>query len=160
VAAGQLPEHLLEEIVEVLAAGDALEVGGVSLFRRGEVEAVGAGVVEEIALEAPDLVIHLPPFDERLDEDLHLPGVQGALPGLDRAGRRGDRPLRPLVDEDLLARGRKDKVADAVQVLVGLPGAQVELMEVLDDEPPSMAVKAWGASSRKTRPSLAAANRM
>ena len=81
MAAGQLAEHLLEEIIQVLAAGDPLEVGSVFLFRGREVEPVMVGVVEEVALDPPGLMEHLLPLDEGLDVDLHLAGLQDALPG-------------------------------------------------------------------------------
>ena len=42
----------------------------IELLGRREVEAVGVRVVEEVALDAPDLVVHLPPLGARIDPHL------------------------------------------------------------------------------------------
>ena len=67
VPGGQFAEHLLEEVVEIVAARDVLKVRLVLRLCGLEVEAVVVRVVEEVALDAPDLAVHLPPLGARVN---------------------------------------------------------------------------------------------
>ena len=72
VADGDIAEHLLEEMDEIVTRGETGEVRLETLTRRRPVEAVKVRVVEEIALDPPGIVIHLPPFFARIDVRLEL----------------------------------------------------------------------------------------
>src|SRR5262249_36003406 len=82
-----------EEIVQIAPAGDVVEVRQESLTRRLEIEAVEAGVVEEVAFDAPDFVIHLLPLGARIDAHLDVVELEQTVAGLGRGGGIDDVPL-------------------------------------------------------------------
>ena len=140
----ELAEHLLEQIVEVRAAGEPLEVGLVPLLGRHEIETMMVGVVEEVALDAPRLVVHLSPFREGIDLDFHLVELERLLLRPRRLERGADDPLLVPLVEDLLAVVREPEragslahvaalveAADALDQLVQLARVEVELVEGL-----------------------------
>src|SRR5690348_17664162 len=55
-----------------------------TLFR-SDIQAVMTGIVEKVALDAPDFVVHLIPFHARIDKYFHRAQVQCAFPRLRRA---------------------------------------------------------------------------
>ncbi len=89
----QPPGHLREEIVEIFPASKAREVRRVHLLRLGEIKPVIGGIVEEVALDAPHLLVHLPPFGARVHGELHRVQLQQAFAGLGGLGRIHDGPL-------------------------------------------------------------------
>jgi len=105
-----------------------------------KIESVVSGVVEEVTLDAPSLLVHLFPFGARIHPDLNARGFQGAAGRTGRGGwagrsrrcnhgsRRGDKPLVVLAVEHLLAVVRKLKIADAGQCHVGLLGFKIVAM--------------------------------
>src|SRR4051812_16163878 len=125
-------EHLLEQMNEVRARCQSRQIGLEPSFRRGPIETVELRVVEEIALDAPGIVIHLPPFLARIDIRLELAEVQRATSRLWRLHRRHDRPLRLLAahaDERLLAVACHREKGDAVDELLELPLVEVEAVD-------------------------------
>ncbi len=95
-----------------------------------------AGIVEEVPLDAPDLVVHLLPLRARVHVDLHLRELERPLTGLvrpfPRLGRlRGaaHEPLLALLVEDLLAVRGHDERGHVLQQLVRLPRLQDELLD-------------------------------
>src|SRR5437870_3589357 len=110
------------------------------------------GVIEEIALDAPDFVVHLPPLGAGIDADAHTLKVErtaGAAAG--RGGSRatppacgcsrclggsrgwrlcgGDVPVAALAVEDLLAVGRNGGGADVFEEPLRSAFGQVEAVE-------------------------------
>src|SRR5271156_1747280 len=85
------------------------------------------GIVEKIALDAPDLVIHLVPFRARID--VHLEVFQFQFPIAWLRGGRGwrDEPLRTLLIKSLFAVGRHGKNIDAANKRFLFARGQVEL---------------------------------
>jgi hypothetical protein len=100
VADGDLAQHLGGEIGELGARGEAVEVGLVAGLDLGNAQAVGVGVVEEVALDAPGFVVDLPPLGAGIDDGFNPPRFRG-LPGARVAGLQvvGEAmvqpPLRP-----------------------------------------------------------------
>ena len=140
VAQHQVAGHLAEELVQVLPAGDALQERGVDALRFLQVEAVEVRRVEEVALQAPDLVVHLPPFRPRVDVDLDG-GLERPVALLGRLLRVGDEPLLALGEEHLgpvagEEEGRQAPVhraasVDLLQQLLGLALLQLEARDAL-----------------------------
>ncbi len=64
-------------------------------------------IVEEVALDAPRLVVHLLPFRARIDRDLNVAEVQRPLARLRRAVDAGDGPLAIGAIQHLRAFGRE-----------------------------------------------------
>src|SRR5205085_430114 len=86
-------------------------------------EAVVVRVVEEVALDAPDFVVHLPPLCARVNLHGQVVQLQSALAGLGRLRRRGDEPLLAATEENLLAVVRNVERGDSVEKAVGLGAA-------------------------------------
>ena len=130
-------QHLGEKIVQVAAGDDVPEERLVAFLGRRQVVAVALGVVEELALDAPDLVEHLPPLRPRVDPDLDGVGRQGRARRRGRrrrAGRRhgpqgADEPAVALVVEVLLAVGGQDEGPRAGDDHVGPAGLEIVAMD-------------------------------
>src|SRR5580658_5208782 len=86
-------------------------------------------VVEEIAFDAPDFVVHLFPFGARLDPGFHGIELQRAFAGL--GGRRGgrDEPALTLLIKKLLAAKRDGDILDAGDELFGFTLGEIEFRE-------------------------------
>ncbi|MCG3159179.1 MAG: hypothetical protein JMDDDDMK_00165 [Acidobacteria bacterium] len=106
---------------------DGFDVRRVSLLHLFQVQPVQIFVVEEIAFIAPGLVVHLLPFDLRINVNLHLRNLQNARWGARsgrprwRAERRQwlDRPIGgALPVKNLLSVGRHHERCDAIERLV------------------------------------------
>ena len=69
VAAGHLAQHVLEDIVQVGARGERIQIFLVFLLRIGGIHAVQIGIVEVAALDAPYLVVHLFPLGDGVHVD-------------------------------------------------------------------------------------------
>jgi hypothetical protein len=65
VADGDFAEHFRGKVGEFGARGEVVEVGLVFCLDFGDAEAVGVGVVEEVALDAPGFVVDLTPLGAR-----------------------------------------------------------------------------------------------
>ena len=63
----ELSDHLAEDEVELAAVADTADPGAVALAQLPPVVAVHALVVEEVAVDPPAVVEHLPPFGTRID---------------------------------------------------------------------------------------------
>ena len=136
----ELAESFVQQIGEFVTRGETVEVGRVATLSLAEIEAVMVRVIEEVALNAPGLVVHLAPRRTRLEQ--HLPAVelQRPIAGLQwcassaaagsLVGCHG-RPLLTLAVEDFRAVAREGKVVDLIEELVGLTLLQVELVEHL-----------------------------
>jgi len=57
-----ISKHFGEQVIEVGARTDACNEGLVPVFRGFQIETVVGGVIEEIALDAPGLTVHLLPL--------------------------------------------------------------------------------------------------
>src|SRR5437899_8846870 len=84
-------------------------------------------VIKEIALDAPNLVVHLVPFGARVDEDLHLIQLQRAIARLRRSLCFSDEPSRPLAVQNFFAIGGNRKSVDAAEERFGLSRRQIKL---------------------------------
>src|SRR5271155_2324408 len=86
-------------------------------------------IVEEIAFDAPDFVVHLLPLGARLDPDFHGVEFERAFAGLRR--RRGGRnePGFPLLIEEFFAVERDGGVLDTGDDLFGFAFGEIELRE-------------------------------
>jgi hypothetical protein len=96
VADGDFAEHLGGEVGELGAGGEAVEIRLVFCLDFGNAEAVSVGVVEEVALDAPGLVVDLLPLGAGIDDVVTRPprfrGLPGPLsPGF-RSSAAGDGP--------------------------------------------------------------------
>ena len=69
-----------------------------------------AWIVEEVALDAPDFVVHLVPFDARIDVDLHRGSFQRAITGFGGRSRRGDEPVLGPGDTELFRRSPRQRI--------------------------------------------------
>ena len=86
VADPQLAEQPLEQPVEVRASGQVREEGGVLHAHGVPVQAVHAGIVEVVAVDAPGVLVHLRPLGPWVHEDLDAVERQPALVGRGLAG--------------------------------------------------------------------------
>ena len=77
VADGDFAQHFDVEVSELGARGEAIEVGLVFGFDFGNREAVGVGVVEEVALDAPGFVVDLTPLGAGIDDGFQAAEVEG-----------------------------------------------------------------------------------
>src|SRR5580704_18575668 len=86
-------------------------------------------VVEEIAFDAPDFVVHLFPFGARLDPDFHGVELERAFAGL--GGRRGgcDEPAFALLVEIFFAVERDGDILDTGDELFGFTLGEIEFRE-------------------------------
>ena len=125
----EITQHLFEEKIEVAARAHTGEIGLEALFRRDEIETVIVRVVKEVALDAPDLVIHLLPIGARIDENFHSTRIERARAGLRRFRRRHDEPVPILRVERLFAVGRKNERGDAGRKRRDLARGHVELRD-------------------------------
>ena len=126
---GDVAEHLLEQMDEIVARREASEVWLEASSRGSPIEAVKIRIIEEIALDPPCIVIHLPPLLARVDVCLELRDVQRTAPRLRLLHRRHDHPLRFLAahaHECLLAISRDRERGDAIQHLLELALFEIE----------------------------------
>jgi hypothetical protein len=72
VAHGHIADHVVDDVVQIGARAERVQVFFVLLLGVGHVEAVQIGIVEEAALDAPHFVVHLLPFGKRIDVDFHV----------------------------------------------------------------------------------------
>src|SRR5260370_33623390 len=79
MADGELTHHFREQIVQVAAGSYILEIGLVTFLGCGKVEPVIVGIVEEIAFNAPDFVIHLLPIQFRIYAHFDVRSFERAL---------------------------------------------------------------------------------
>ena len=135
MADGQVVEHLCEQVIQISAMPDDIQIRLVEFFRRFQVEAVQVRIVKEIALAAPDFLVHLLPLGLRIDAHFHLAGLQHIRPaGRSRRHwraerrRRRDHPVRPLAIENFFAVGRNREGADAFDGFIELALVEVILM--------------------------------
>src|SRR5277367_200512 len=86
-------------------------------------------IVEEIAFDAPDFVVHLLPLGARLHPDFHGVELESAFAGLRR--RRGGRnePGFALLIEKLFAVERDGGVLDAGDDWLGFAFGEIEFSE-------------------------------
>ena len=106
---GQLAQHPADHAEEIVARREVGQERLVFPAHRRPVGAVEAGVVEVVAVDAPDLVEDLGPLGARVDLDLH--GVDGelALVQLDLVAERPDEePLLRAHEHLLAARGERE----------------------------------------------------
>src|SRR5271156_4478105 len=99
-------------------------------------------VVEEIAFDAPDFVVHLFPFGARLDPDFHGVELERAFAGL--GGRRGGRDepaFTVLIEKFFAVEGDRD-ILDAGDELFGFALGEIEFRE-------DQAGRALGIRSRR-----------
>src|SRR5260370_34828777 len=86
-----------------------------------------ARIIKEIALDAPNLVVHLVPFGARINEDLHLIQFKRAVARLWRGFRFGDEPSLSLAVQNFFAiRGNTNSI-DSAEECLGLPSRQIKL---------------------------------
>ena len=92
------------------------------------------GVIKEVALDPPDLVVHLLPLGARINVHLHFRKLQWAAfarfrRALGRFLGLGDEPLFSLLVEHLLAVRGKRKRGNTFEQFVGLAGLEGELLQ-------------------------------
>src|SRR5208283_1920484 len=66
-----LAQHVAENIAEIGAAHDVVNIGLISRDQALHVGAVEVGIVEEVALNPPNFPVHLLPFGARINVYLH-----------------------------------------------------------------------------------------
>jgi hypothetical protein len=88
VADGDLAQHLRREIGELGPRGQPVEIGLVLGLDLGNAQAVGVRVVEEVALDAPGLVVDLPPLGAGIELTVSSPPRFSGLPGPPSPGFR------------------------------------------------------------------------
>ncbi len=144
----QFAHHLGEQIIQVAARGNALQIRCILPLGRRQIESVETRIVEEIALDPPDLVIHLLPLDSRIHFHLNairLQRFRGSRWSWWRRGRRGSRSRRHrlgLPGEHLLAVARDLEERHAANRHVGLLGLEVEAVD---------GQREWNARSKRRR---------
>ena len=94
MADGELAQKFVDDVIQVGARGERIQILFVLLFAVGRIHAVQVGIVEVAALDAPHLVIHLLPFGDGIDVHFHIGHVQRAFAGLHRGVGGNDRVLR------------------------------------------------------------------
>src|SRR5256885_92112 len=102
MAQRQLAEHLAEQVIEITAAGEPVEVRPILARRLRQIEAMMARIVDEVALQPPDLVVHLLPFSLRIDAQLHVIDLQGVVRDAAWSGGAADDPALALAIEQLV----------------------------------------------------------
>jgi hypothetical protein len=118
VADGELAQHLRGEIGELVARCETIEIGLVAGLDLGNAEAVGVGVVEEVALDAPGFVVDLAPLGAGIDDGFKAAEVEGlagrGVSGLEIVGG-GDGPGVMALIEHLGAVGGDDEVVQIAE---------------------------------------------
>ncbi len=156
VADGEFAGHFLEEVVELVAGADAVEVWLVALLSLGQVEAVVIGVVEEVAFDAPGLVVHLAELSAGIDVGLQAAEVEGfAGVGFHGVGG-GDEPGVTFAVKHLFAIGGDDKAADAGEDFGGLALIESEAPDGTDRWPVSLGGIGDGSAFRDVEHALLA----
>ena len=132
-----LPQRVLQQIRELVARRQPVQVRLVSRGHLAEIESVVTRVVEEVALDTPRLAIHLFPHVPRLDVHQHRVQLERTLAGLGlpatrrRLVRSRHHPLLALAVQQLLAVERHGVVVDLVDELVELALLEIPLVERL-----------------------------
>ena len=83
VAHGHFTEHVVEDVVQIVARTEGIQVLLVLLFGIGDVDSVKIGIVEVTAFDTPDFVVHLLPFRDGVDVDFDLGEMERAFTGFD-----------------------------------------------------------------------------
>ena len=118
MADGDFSEHFVEQVIQIGASGQALQIGSVLLLRGIDVQPVMVWIVQEIALDAPNLVVHLVPFGARVNVNFHLIQFECTVSRLRRGVRLGDEPPLPLAVQHFFAiRGNSQSVDSAEERL-------------------------------------------
>ncbi len=122
-------QHFAEEVVEVRAAGDVVEIRREEFLGGGKIKTMRVRVVEEIALDAPDFVIDLPPLGARVDVNFHFAELQRAVTRLRHGSRPGDKPLISHFVEHLFAIGGNRERGHSFEVLLRLARLEREFLQ-------------------------------
>src|SRR6478672_3926031 len=126
---GDFTEHFVEQVVEIGATTECLQVWRIFLFGRRNVQSVMIRIVEEVALDAPNFVVHLVPLDTRVDVNFHCIGVELSFAGFGRRGGCRDEPRRALPVQYFLAvRGYLESEGGGNERL-GLASAEIEFAD-------------------------------
>src|SRR6516162_158567 len=142
VAHGQLTQHLLKQIVQIVSRSNVREIRLVFLLSGCQIQAVIAGVIEEVTLDSPNFVINLPPLSPGVHTHFQPIGFQQSLVSLASTSTRRlgpwaaahhrfgslDEPPPALLVEHLLAVLRDLEKAHTAEGHVRLPLFQVETM--------------------------------
>jgi hypothetical protein len=155
VADGDFAQHLGGEIGELGARGEAVEIRLVFGLDLGNAEAVGVGIVEEVALDAPGFVVDLPPLGAGIDDGFQIAQVQG-LPGSVVAGLqivgRGDGPAALARVEHLGAVAETVKASTFAEHDSGWRFSRVKRqMARMPGPPPSLLERPKGEVSQPDR---------
>ncbi len=101
VTNGKIRKHLRENGVQVVAAGHLPKILFVFRFCRRQIHAVQARVIEEVALDAPDFIEHLPPFGAGFHIHFHRCQIERAIAGARRLRGAHNGPRLPAPEEHL-----------------------------------------------------------
>ena len=105
----QSAQQFVEQIVQIVAAAEAVKVLGVLRPGLIEVETVEIGIVQEVTLDAVHFLIHLAPFGARIDADFEIIHLEPAVARLHRSGRSRNEPSWSHAVEHFLAvRGNRE----------------------------------------------------
>src|SRR5258708_17066397 len=102
----EVSEHIGEKVVQVRATSDGGQKGFIRSLRLGEVESMKFRIVEEIAFDAPNLMIDLPPFRAWIYISLHAVQLQRAVSRFGGFVGSDDEPSVLVRVENLFAIGR------------------------------------------------------
>ena len=127
MAQRQVPQHLREQVIQVVAAGDVFQEGSIEFLRGGEIQAMGVRIVQKIALDPPDLVVHLLPLGAWVYPYFHVGEFQRRIVGLQGFGGR-DPPVPALAEQHFLAVGRDLKAGRIVRQFFRLALLEIELL--------------------------------
>ena len=122
-----ISQHFVEEVVQVSASCQTLQIGSVFLLRGIDVQSVVTRIIEKVALDAPYLVVHLVPFGARVNVNLHLVQFQCSVAGFYYYRRAGDEPSCPQVVQHFFAIGGNRECADPAHERLGLPRREIKL---------------------------------
>src|SRR5271165_2693168 len=114
-------------MIDVSAASGAFQIRRILLLRGSDIQAVMVGVIEEVALDAPNLVVHLIPLDAGIGVDLHAVEIQSAIAGLGHDCLWRDEPPRALAIQNLFAMGRNHKAVQTSKERFRLASAEIKL---------------------------------
>ena len=74
----EVAEYLLQQVIQIGAATQAIDIASIELLRLVEIEAVVVRIVEVGPLQPEGLVVHLGPFRPRIGLHLNVVGVERA----------------------------------------------------------------------------------
>ena len=134
MANGDVPQHLREQIIQIITRRNVVEEWFVFLLDGFQVKPVQARIVKKVPFVAPHLVVHVLPLGAWIDINLHR--VEPERPALARLRRsfggllrRGNEPLVLLGVQHLLAIKRHVKAGHTIENLLRLARFHVELMD-------------------------------